>query len=237
MITTPYLGHSAIGPELSTLSTGAIYLVLFGFVLLESGLPIGLVLPGDSLLFGAGLLAAVPNSGLSLAVLVTLSAIGGILGEAIGYEVGRRAGRPWLLRHQGRHMNVERLDRAERFTASYGWFALVVARFLPWLRSFAAPLAGVTRMRYATFTSANVIGAVVWSTSITVLGYYAYQVHWLRWAAFAITVAAIAAAIAVSLVQFVRHRMAKRRGDGDERDAAANAADASDDPNQRKPSE
>lgn len=222
------LPHLAIGPQLSSLSTGAVYLVLFGFVLLESGLPIGLVLPGDSLLFGAGLLAAVPGSGLSLPLLVALSTAGGIIGEAIGYETGRRAGRPWLLRHQGRRLNAERLERAERFTASYGWATLVVARFVPWLRSFAAPLAGVTRMRYASFTAANVVGAAVWSTGIIVLGYYAYQVSWLRWAAVVITGLAIAAALVLSVLQWVRHRAAKRAG---------NAGDAPDDTPEQEPRE
>lgn len=210
MITASHLTQLAIGPQLSSLSTGAVYLVLFGFVLLESGLPVGLVLPGDSLLFGAGLLAAVPDSGLSLAALVALSTVGGIIGEVIGYETGRRAGRPWLLRHEGRHMNAERLDRAEHFTANYGFLTLVVARFLPWVRSFVAPLAGITRMRYASFMAANVFGAVVWSVSIIVLGYYAYRVHWLRWAAFVITLVAIAAALALSVRQYVRHRAARR---------------------------
>jgi membrane-associated protein len=203
--------QSLFGVNLGDFSAGAAYAIVFVFVLVESGVPAGLLLPGDSLLFGAGLLAAAPGSSLSIPLLVALTCVAGVLGDAAGYELGRRAGRPWLLRRQGR-LNASHVARAEVFTARYGWLALVAARFIPWVRSFVPMLAGIGRMRYAVFTVANLIGALAWGTSITLLGYYAYHVPWLRNVATVLTVIVLSAALVMTTAQLVRSR--RQRPDG-----------------------
>jgi membrane-associated protein len=203
--------------SLTGVSTGAAYLILFSFVLTESGIPAGLLLPGDSLLFGAGLLSANPNSGVSFWPVITLVTLGGTLGDTIGYEIGRRAGRPWLMNREGR-LGSHHVDRAEAFTKRFGWAALVLARFAPWVRSFVPIIAGIGRMRYVVFVLANLLGAFAWAMSVVGLGYYAYHVPWLRNVAFALTGVGIALAVVVIIVQLVGRARRKRRGQVQSRD-------------------
>jgi membrane-associated protein len=197
--------------SLTGVSTGAAYLTLFSFVLIESGIPVGLLLPGDSLLFGAGLLAANPRSGVAFWPVILLVTVAGVLGDTVGYEIGRRAGRPWLMNRDG-WLGARHVDRAEAFTKRFGWAALVLARFTPWVRSFVPVISGIGRMRYLVFVAANLVGAFAWALSIVGLGYYAYHVPWLRNVAFALTGAGIVFALAVIVVQLVGRWRRIRRG-------------------------
>lgn len=203
--------------SLTGVSTGAAYIILFSFVLIESGIPVGLLLPGDSLLFGAGLLAANPDSGISFWPVVALVTVGGTLGDIVGYAIGRRAGRPWLMNRDG-WLGARHVDRAEAFTKRFGWAALVLARFTPWVRSFVPVISGIGRMKYLVFTLTNVVGAFAWAMSVVGLGYYAYHVPWLRNVAIGLTAAGIAFAVAVIAVQLVGRARRKRRGQVQSRD-------------------
>lgn len=177
----------SLDPDLTTLTAGAVYLVVFGFVFVESGLLVGFFLPGDTLLFGAGLVAATPGSGVELPVLLVGVLVAAVTGDSVAYLTGRRLGRPWL---EGRmrkgRMNPAHLARAEVFFDRYGWFAVVGARWIPWVRTFTPILAGTSRMAYPRFLSANVVGALAWGAGLPVLGYYAASVPWLRNVAFAV---------------------------------------------------
>jgi membrane-associated protein len=132
--------------DLQHMASGTAYLVLFALVFIETGIPIGFFLPGDSVLFTAGLLAARPDSPLSLSILVFGVLFFAIAGDSTGYTLGRRLGRPWLLRSAGRA--ARQVDRAERLYARYGWGAIVIARFIPWVRTFTPALAGIGAMSY-----------------------------------------------------------------------------------------
>jgi membrane-associated protein len=197
--------------SLTGVSTGAAYLILFSFVLIESGIPVGLLLPGDSLLYGAGLLAANPQSGVAFWPVILIVTVAGVLGDTVGYEIGRRAGRPWLMNRDG-WLGARHVDRAEAFTKRFGWAALVFARFTPWVRSFVPVISGIGRMRYLVFVAANLVGAFAWALSIVGLGYYAYHVPWLRNVAFALTGVGIVFALAVIVVQLVGRWRRIRRG-------------------------
>ena len=188
--------------DLHALSAGAVYLVLFGLVFLESGVLIGFWLPGDTVLFTAGLLAATPSTGLSVGWLAAGSFAAAVAGDATGYWTGRRFGRPWLLRRAGRA--AAQVERAERFYARYGWTALVVARFIPWVRTFTPILAGVAGMPYARFTSANAVGAACWAAGLVTLGYIGASVSTVRWAAYAVAGVAVTASLVAPLAAWAR---------------------------------
>jgi membrane-associated protein len=137
---------------------------------LETGLFVGFFLPGDSLLFTSGLMAA---SGLiDLKLLIPLTILGAILGDQVGYIVGRRSG-PALSR---RYNLVEvELDRANRFYSKHGGKTIMVARFIPVVRTFAPVIAGAAGMRYRRFTSYNIVGGTLWVFVVTLFGYYLGQ--------------------------------------------------------------
>lgn len=167
-------------PDLGSLTAVAVYAVVCGLVFAECGLLIGFLLPGDTVLFAAGLLAAHPASDVSVAALAPGAFVAAVLGEALGYAVGRRLGRPLVERRAGRFLNPANLERAERFYERYGWVALVAARFIPWVRTLAPLLAGAARMPARRFWTANLAGALVWAAGLIVLGYYAAEIPALR---------------------------------------------------------
>jgi membrane-associated protein len=192
-------------PDLGGLTAGVIYVVVFGLVFVESGLVVGFLLPGDTVLFTAGLLAADPGNDLSVPVLAIGVAVAGVLGDVVGYASGRRLGRPWLERRGERWGHS--VERAQTFYRRWGWSALVVARFIPWLRTFTPILAGVARMPYAGFLAANLAGALVWGSGLVLLGYLAHDLPWLRHAAYAVAALALAASL---LGIVVLHRRTRR---------------------------
>lgn len=190
--------------ELEGLTAGTVYVVLFSFVFIESGLLVGFFLPGDSILFAAGLLAAEDGSGLSLPLLAAGVFVAAVAGDAVGYWTGRRLGRPWLLRKAGRA--ARHVHRAERFYERYGWWAVVIARFIPWIRTFTPIVAGVARMSYPRFLSANLVGASVWGSGLVLLGFVSHSLAWVRWAAYVVAGAAILFSIVAPLVGWARRR-------------------------------
>ena len=171
---------------------------------MESGLLVGFLLPGDSILFTAGLLAAEPASTLSLPVLAIGSFVCAAAGNAVGWWTGRRFGRPWLLRRAGRA--ARHVERAEQFYLRYGWLAVVVARFVPWARTFVPVAAGVAGMPAGRFVSATLAGAAIWGSGLVVLGYLAHEVPWLRTLAYAIAAVAIAGSVLVPLAGWLVRR-------------------------------
>ncbi len=199
-------------PDLAGLAPAAVYAVVLGFVFLESGVLLGLVLPGDSLLFGAGLVAAHPSSGISMPLLAVGVAVAAVAGDAVGYTTGRRLGRPWLERRiTGGRLSKRHLDRAERFYARWGWWAVVSARWIPWVRTLTPILAGTSHMPYAQFASANVVGALSWGAGLVVLGYYAASIPELRTASYVLAGTAVALAAVALLVGLLRRRAAAGR--------------------------
>ncbi|MGB4076732.1 MAG: DedA family protein [Minisyncoccia bacterium] len=163
----PFLGMTL--PEMIA-SVG--YLGVFLIVFVESGIPIGIVLPlpGDTLLFSAGLLAA--GGAFSLVPLITTIVIAAIVGDSAGYWFGATYGPKIFAKGDGLFLNRRNLERTTTFYQKYGKGALIVARFLPLFRTLVPIFAGVGSMRYRDFLFFNVAGALLWGISITLLGYY-----------------------------------------------------------------
>jgi membrane-associated protein len=159
--------------DLTAMTSATVYVVVLALVFVESGLLAGFFLPGDSVLFAAGLLSAQPGSGISLPLMAGGVAVAAIAGDAVGYWSGRRFGRPWLLRRAGKA--ASHVERAERFYGRWGSLAVIVARFIPWIRTFTPIVAGVARMPYQRFLAANVAGALTWGSGLVVLGRVAHR--------------------------------------------------------------
>ena len=156
--------------DLVSLIKTAGYLGLFGIVFAESGLFVGFFLPGDSLLFTAGILAA--QGFLNIWILVFLVFLGAVLGDNFGYGFGRKVGPMIFKREDSIIFHKQNLERAKAFYEQYGKKTIILARFLPGVRTFAPILAGVGQMHYRTFVSYNVIGGLIWGMGMPFLGYF-----------------------------------------------------------------
>ena len=155
-----------------------IYLALGAIVFIETGILIAFFLPGDSILFAAGLVAATRDD-TNIIFLVTVIFIAAFFGDQVGYVLGRKYGRSYLERHSS--PRIERMiARAERFYERYGWSAVILARFYPWIRTFMPPIAGIGKMNYYKFLAANALGAFLWGVGITMLGFYAASIPALK---------------------------------------------------------
>lgn len=153
-------------PQLITLIG---YPGLFLAIFAESGLFFGFFLPGSSMLFTAGLLAS--QGIFNIWALVALITIAAIAGDSVGYWFGSYLGVSLFLREDSRFFKHRHLERAKEFYDKHGFVAIILARFIPIVRTFAPIVAGVCRMRYNTFLSYNIIGALLWAAGITLAGY------------------------------------------------------------------
>jgi membrane-associated protein len=146
------------------------YVILFAIVFSETGLLIGFFLPGDSLLVTAGLLAYTGTLNIFLLNLLLIPAA--IIGDATGYTIGLRSGKRLLNRPDSRFFKKEHLQKTEEFYARHGGKTIILARFIPVIRTFAPVVAGLARMPYRQFALFNITGGVLWIASTTLLGYF-----------------------------------------------------------------
>jgi len=142
-------------------------------VFAESGLLIGFFLPGDSLLFTAGLLASQGVLNINIHLLVIILFIAAAAGDSVGYIFGRRVGHKIFNRPNSLLFKRENIEKAEEFYNKNGGKAIILARFIPVVRTFAPIVAGIAKMDYKTFLIYNVLGALLWAVGITYIGYYA----------------------------------------------------------------
>jgi len=156
--------------DLVSLIKNVSYLGLFGIVFAESGLFVGFFLPGDSLLFTAGFLAS--QGFLHIIAIIGLTFLGAVLGDSFGYAFGRRVGPAIFTKPKSLLFNPDYLIHAEEFYEKHGKKTIILARFMPVVRTFAPILAGVGKMHYPTFLFYNVIGGALWTLTLPLLGYY-----------------------------------------------------------------
>jgi membrane-associated protein len=159
------------GVALEDLLVTAGYLGLFAIVFAESGLFFGFFLPGDSLLFTAGVVTSARPDLFSLPVLIAVVVVAAITGDAVGYTFGRRVGRRLYERPESRFFRRSHLEAAERFYQQHGGKTIVLARFLPFVRTFAPIVAGTAAMPYPRFATFNILGGLLWGISLPTLGY------------------------------------------------------------------
>jgi membrane-associated protein len=208
----------ALGPQwldpshmISTFGIVGIQVVVFA----ESGLLLGFFLPGDSLLFTTGLLAAKHEfAPVPLWLICGLIALSAILGDQVGYAFGRKAGPALFRRPDSRLFKRENVERAHDFFARYGPRSIVLARFVPVVRTFTPIVAGIAGMRYSTFVAFNVLGGALWGVGVTVLGYFLGQTTFVADHIELILVAVVAVSFLPILVEVLRARRARAANNG-----------------------
>jgi membrane-associated protein len=171
------LGPRWLDPDVLIEAFGTLGVLAIVFV--ESGLLVGFFLPGDSLLFTAGLLSSTGTLPPLWVLLVTIP-LAAIAGDQVGYAIGRKAGPAVFRKPESRFFRQEYVEKSSEFFEQYGPRTIVLARFVPIVRTFAPVMAGVGRMRYRTFLIYNVIGGVAWGCGLTTLGYFLGQLEFVR---------------------------------------------------------
>jgi len=190
--------------QFSTLAPFVFYILIGAIVFVETGLLFGFFLPGDSILFSAGLVAA-SHGNINIVLLVIIIVAAAFFGDQIGFVIGRVIGRPYLDKRQSPRMR-KMIANSERFYEQTGWWAVIAARFFPWIRTFVPPIAGASMMNYYKFLSANIFGAVLWGAGITLAGFYAATLPWVKTSSYAIAAFFITASIVSGIVNYLRHR-------------------------------
>jgi membrane-associated protein len=177
----------------------------------ETGLLIGFFLPGDSLLFIAGFLSSKPKDLPSLpaiGLVIPVLIVAAFVGNQAGFYIGRAIGPALFDRPDSRFFSQKNVAKTHKFFERYGTKALVMARFVPIVRTFVPVLAGVGEMRQRTFVVANVIGAVLWAGGVTLLGYFLGQVDAIKNNIELAAVAVVAISLLPVGIEYLRHRRA-----------------------------
>ncbi len=185
------------------------YTVLFAIVFAETGLLVGFFLPGDSLLVTAGLMAA--QGYLNVFVLMVLLVIAAIVGDTVGYAIGFKAGPMIFNREQSLFFRRDYLLKAKAFYERHGGKTIVIARFVPIIRTFAPVIAGVGQMNYARFLSYNVFGGIGWVVSMCMAGFLLGQIPGVDKYLHFIILAVIFLSILPAIIEVAKHRLQSQR--------------------------
>jgi membrane-associated protein len=184
-----------------------IYAILFAIIFSETGFVVTPFLPGDSLLFVAGAVAA--SGGMNVHVLVALLIAAAILGNSVNYAIGRWLGRHFFTNRGSRWLNPAHLEKAHAFYERHGGKAVVISRFLPIVRTYIPFVAGMGEMDPVRYTAFNVAGAVLWVASLCYLGYFFGNIPWIRGNLTAIIVGIIVVSLLPLVFAFARARWSR----------------------------
>lgn len=183
------------------------YLIVFGLVFAGTGLFIGAFIPfitGDSLIFAAGVLAA-SSDRIDIQILALGIGVAAFMGDQVGFVLGRHYGRPYLDKREGPRIRLA-IEKSENFYANLGWWAVVVARFIPWARVLVPAIAGIARMNYYKFLGANLVGALAWGVALPLAGYYAVTIPAVRTVTYAIATFFIVGSIVAGVRSWLANR-------------------------------
>jgi membrane-associated protein len=208
----PTVFQASISQEIAgwfpNLGATLFYLVVWGLVFAGTGLLIGAFIPfitGDSLVFAAGLIAAAHASEVNIIVMATGVGIAAWLGDQVGYTLGRHYGRPYLDKRKGKWIK-KGIEKSEALFLAWGWWAVVVARFMPWARVFVPVVAGIATMNYYKFFSANFVGALAWGVGLTIAGYFSASIPLVKNASYLIAGVFITASLIAGVRIWVLNR-------------------------------
>jgi len=194
---------------------GWLYALLFLIVFAETGLVVTPFLPGDSLLFAVGALSSTEGSPINVWLIGLLLMIAAIIGDAVNYSIGRRLGPRVFSSQSSRLLNKAHLIKAHAFYEKYGGKTIILARFIPIIRTFAPFVAGIGEMSYAKFAAYNVIGAVVWVWSFLLMGHYFGNIPVVKKNFTLVILAIIVLSVIPAVVEIVKaRREGKKAGTG-----------------------
>jgi len=185
-----------------------IYGILFFIVFAETGFVVTPFLPGDSLLFVAGALAAIGQGGMDIGILIGVLGVGAVLGNMVNYQIGRFLGPKVFHWENSRLFNKAALIKTHAFYEKHGGKTLVISRFLPLFRTFAPFVAGIGAMGYARFSLFNLIGALAWVASLSLAGYWFGNMPWIKQNLSVVIVGIIVVSLVPVAVGYLKHRQA-----------------------------
>jgi membrane-associated protein len=194
------------------------YLILFAIVFFETGIVVTPFLPGDSLLFAAGAFAA--SGSLEVGILLVLLMAAAIIGDSVNYYIGSRVGTKVFQRDDVRFLNKRHLERTHAFYERHGGKTIIIARFVPIVRTFAPFVAGIGSMTYGKFLTYNVVGAVLWVSIFVVGGYLFGNLPFVEDNFSIIIVAIVLISVMPAVVEYLRQRLGGRGGGAASGDAA-----------------
>jgi len=200
---------SALGPswlDASQLIENFGLLGIMAIVFAECGLLVGFFLPGDTLLFTAGVLVQRGTFHQPLWCVILLICVAAIVGNQVGYEIGRRGGPAVFKRPDSRLFRPEYVDRTRAFFEKYGPPAIVLGRFVPVVRTVITVMAGAGRMNYRTYTLYTVLGGILWATSVTLLGYWLGNIDFIANNIELLLLAGVAVSVVPIGFQLLRHQ-------------------------------
>ena len=184
-----------------------LYVILFAIVFCETGLVVMPFLPGDSLLFAIGALGAQPGTPINLWIMGLLLIVAAILGDALNYAIGLRVGPAVFHYEQSRWFKRKHLDAAHAFYEKYGGKTIILARFVPIVRTFAPFVAGIAKMSYVKFAIYNATGAILWVGLLMIAGRIFGGIEWVRAHFEMVIVAIIIISVMPAVIEFLRARL------------------------------
>jgi membrane-associated protein len=180
------------------------YAILFLIIFCETGLVVTPFLPGDSLLFAAGTFVAIGS--LDMALITGLLSLAAIVGDTVNYWIGYVMGPKVFTREDSRFLNKEHLERTHRFYQKYGGKTIILARFIPIIRTFAPFVAGIGMMTYRRFIAFNILGGIAWIFSLVLTGYYFGNIPFVRNNFIFVILAIIIISVLPVIIELLRHR-------------------------------
>jgi membrane-associated protein len=196
-----------------------LYVTLFLIVFCETGLVVTPFLPGDSLLFAVGAVAAVQGSNIEIAIVIPMLIVAAVIGDAVNYTIGRKLGPKVFRSEKSWLLNKKHLLRTQEFYERYGGKTIIIARFVPIVRTFAPFVAGIGKMSYQRFATFNVVGAFVWVLLFVPAGFWFGNLPWVQKRFQHVILAIIVLSVLPAVFEIVREWRASRA-------ASANAARA-----------
>lgn len=184
-----------------------IYAILFAIVFCETGLVVLPFLPGDSMLFAAGTIAAVGD--MNIFMLIGLLIVAAVLGDFVNFEIGKHFGQKLFSNPNSKIFKQSYLQKTHDYYEKYGGRTIIIARFIPIVRTFAPFVGGMGNMNYAQFARYNIVGAVLWVVSFTTLGYFFGQLPFVKEHFSWIMIAIIVFSVVPMIVEIIRHRKDK----------------------------
>jgi membrane-associated protein len=187
--------------------------VLFAIIFCETGLVILPFLPGDSLLFAVGALGSTEGSAINLPLMGLVLIMAAVAGDAVNYSIGARLGPKVFSSETSKLLNKKHLLAAHEFYEKYGGKTIILARFIPIIRTFAPFVAGIGKMTYLHFAIYNITGAVLWVVSLMACGYFFGQIPWVKKNFEVVIVAIIVISVLPAVIEFLRGRAKAKRED------------------------
>lgn len=225
MPTTLAIGPEWLDPEWLLNAFGSFALVgACIIVFVETGLLVGFLLPGDSLLFTLGLLIATGIVDTPIALAALAVGVSAFLGDQVGYLIGKKAGPKIFNRPDSRFFKQEYVDKTYAYFDKYGGRTIVLARFVPIVRTFAPVVAGVSKMHYRTFVTYNLVGAVAWGVGVTLLGFWLGRIEFVQTYIEPILLGIVFLSIVPIAIELLRARSRKRLAAYDEEHERARVA-------------